>query len=133
MDSDYKVAGRPKTFKRLRDVRRSVLMGKEETLRKLKEAEAQVRALKDAAERERERALRDARREALELQDRLRADAEERYRQVVAGADASLRLEREPILAAGREEAARVKARGMGNVEAAAKLVVDRFRGSIRA
>jgi len=105
-------------------------MGKEETLLKLKEAEAQIRALKEVAERERERAPRDARREALELRDRLRAEGEERYRQVVGAADVSLKAERERILAAGRAEAAKVKARGSANVDAAAKAVLERFRGA---
>ncbi len=105
-------------------------MGKEETLLKLKEVESRIRALKEAAQEERERALRDARREALELRDRLRAGAEERYREVVGAAGASLRAERDMILAAGREEAGRVKARGMANVEAAVKIVLERFRGA---
>ncbi len=105
-------------------------MGKEETLLQLKEAESQVRSLKQTAERERERALLDARREALELRDRLRAEAEERYRQVVNAADASLKAERDRILAAGREEAAKVRARGMANADAAVRIVIERFKGA---
>lgn len=105
-------------------------MGKEETLVKLKEAELRVHGLKEAAERDREKALRDARREALELRDRLRAEADARYAQVVGAADAALRTERERILATGREEAAKVKARGMANVAAAVKVVLERFRGA---
>ena len=42
-------------------------MGKEETLLKIKAAEAEVRAMRETAERDRDRITRDARREALDL------------------------------------------------------------------
>src|SRR5881296_693925 len=94
-----------KPFKRPRNVPRSVRMGKEETLLKLKEAESQIRSVKDAAEKEREQVLRNARREALELRERLREQAEARYREILAAAEGPLKAERERILAAGHSEA----------------------------
>ena len=45
-------------------------MSKAETLQRIKEAEAQIRTVKEAAEREREQVLRAARREALDLIDK---------------------------------------------------------------
>src|SRR2546425_13205320 len=90
-----------KPFKRTRDVPRAVRMGKEETLLKLKEAESQIRSVKDAAEKEREQVLRSARREALELREKLREQAEARYREILTAAEAPLRTERERILTAG--------------------------------
>jgi len=122
-----------KPFKRPRDVPRAVRMGKEETLLKLKEAESQIRSVKDAAEQEREQVLRNARREALELRERLREQAEARYREILAAAEGPLKAERERILAAGHSEAAKLTARGQANVERAANIVLEKFRGALRA
>ncbi len=108
-------------------------MGKEETLLKLKEAEAQIRAAKEAAGKDRDRVLREARREALEVRDRLRDQAEARYREVVTAAEASVKKEREQILAAGREEAARMMAKGRANVDRAVELVLGKFEGARHA
>ena len=113
--------------------RESVPMGKEETLLKLKETEAQIRAAKDTAEKDRDRVLREARREALEVRDRLREQAEARYREIVAGAEASVKKEREKILATGREEAARMTAKGRANVDRAVELVLGKFEGARHA
>jgi len=110
--------------------RESVPMGKEETLLKLKDTEAQIRAAKEAAGKDRERVLREARREALEVRDRLRERAEARYREILAAADASVKKERDKTLAAGREEAARMAARGRANVDKAVELVVGKFEGT---
>ena len=108
-------------------------MSKAETLQRIKEAEAQTRTAKQAAEREREITLRNARREALELLDTFRAQAEKRYAEVLAAAEAEVAIERDRMLAAAREEAGRIVARGRANVDAAVELVLSKFRGAIHA
>jgi V/A-type H+-transporting ATPase subunit G/H len=108
-------------------------MSKAETLQRIKEAEAQTRAAKQAAEREREITLRNARREALELLDTFRAQAEKRYAEVLAAAEAEVAIERDRMLAAAREEAGRIVARGRANVDEAVELVLSKFRGAVRA
>lgn len=108
-------------------------MGKEETLLAIKKAEAEVRALKEAAERDRERILREARREALELRDTLRGKAEERARAILSEAEAAAQIDRERILATGNAEAGRVRARGRGNVEQATAMVLTKVRGALDA
>ena len=108
-------------------------MSKAETLQRIKEAEAQTRTAKQAAEREREITLRNARREALELLDTFRAQAEKRYAEVLAAAEAEVAIERDRMLAAAREEAGRIVARGRANVDAAVELVLSKFRGAVRA
>jgi len=107
-------------------------MSKAETLQRIKEAESQIRTAKEAAERERELALRNARREALDLIETFRAQAETRYREIVSAAESEVASEREKMLAAAREEAARTTARGKGNVDKAVDLVLAKFRGAIR-
>ena len=106
-------------------------MSKAETLQRIKEAEAQIRAAKEAAERERELTLRNARREALDLLETFRAQAETRYREIVAAAETAVASEREKMLAAAREEAARMSARGKANVDKAVELVLAKFRGAL--
>jgi V/A-type H+-transporting ATPase subunit G/H len=108
-------------------------MGKAETLLRIKEAEAQIRSTKEEAERDRERALRSARREALELLDTYREQAEARYREILTAAETAVAHERDRMLAAAREEAARMTARGKANVDKAVDLVLAKFRGALRA
>src|SRR5712691_5046728 len=108
-------------------------MDKVETLQKIKHAESQIKTMREAAERERETALRDARRQALELLDQFREQAEARYREIVAAAETAVAAERERMLGAAREEAARMTARGKANVDKAVELVLAKFRGAIRA
>ncbi len=108
-------------------------MRKEETLQKIKQVEAQIRTMKEAAERERESTLRNARREALELTEQFQEQAEARYREIVSAAEAQIESEREKLLAAAREDAARMTGQGKANVDRAVDLVLGKFRGAIRA
>jgi len=108
-------------------------MGKAETLQRIKEAEVQIRSTKEEVERERERALRSARREALELLDKYREQAEARYREILMAAETAVAHERDRMLAAAREDAARMTARGKANVDKAVDLVLAKFRGALRA
>lgn len=107
-------------------------MGKAETLQRIKEAEAQIRTTKAAAEQERERTLRDGRREALELVESFRNQSEDRYREIVTAAEEGVGKERDGMLASAREDAARMTARGQANVDRAVDLVVAKFRGALR-
>ena len=107
-------------------------MSKAETLQRIKEAEAQNRTAREAAERERESALREARRVALDLLEASSEQAEARYREVLIAAEAGVAAERDKMLAAAREEAARISARGKANVDKAVELVLTKFRGAVR-
>ena len=106
-------------------------MSKAETLQRIKEAEAEIRTAKEAAEREHELILRNARREALDLLETFRAQAETGYREIVAAAGTAVVSERETMLAAAREDAAQMSARGKANVDKAVELVLAKFRGAL--
>ena len=108
-------------------------MGKAETLLEIKRAEAEIRGMNEAAAREKERVLREARREVLELQERLRAEAEAQGAAVLRAAEADLAREREAILAKGRKGAEALKAAGIANVDRAADIVVAKFQGALDA
>src|SRR3990172_618405 len=89
-------------------------MKKEETLQRIKDAERQVRGSKESVLAERERILRDARREAFELRETLRKQAEARHGEILRAAEAATSKETERVLAGGRKEAAPPKNRGGG-------------------
>src|SRR5437879_12575914 len=98
-------------------------MSKAETLLRIKEAEAQNRTTKEAAERERESTLREARRAALDLIETFREQAEARYRAILAAAETGVASERDNMLAAAPEGAARLQARGQAKIDRAVELL----------
>jgi V/A-type H+-transporting ATPase subunit G/H len=108
-------------------------LNKAETLLEIKGAEAEIRAAKEAAGRERDRIAREARREALELQERLRHEADERAGAILGDAEAALAKEREAILAKGRQQADALRAAGMANVDRALEVVLTKFQGALDA
>src|SRR5207244_11811155 len=100
-----------KPFKRSPVLPHRSHMSKAETLLRIKEAEAQNRTTKEAAERERELTLREARRAAPDLVETFREQPEPRYRDISAAADAGVAAERDKMLAVARADAARSSAR----------------------
>jgi len=106
---------------------------KEETLQKIKAAEGQVRGTKEAVLAERERILRDARREAFELREELRRTAERRHAEIIHEAEAAIARETERILAAGRRQADALKAKADANLERAIDRLIEKFKGALNA
>lgn len=108
-------------------------MRKEETLQKIKEVESRVRTSKEEALAERERILRTARREALELRDTLRINAEKIQEGILREADAATARERERMLAEGRKEAAALKAKADATMDRAVDHLIVKFKGAANA
>src|SRR3989475_9594928 len=104
-----------KTFKDEPSSPRTFRMSKEEILQRIKQVEAQIRTMKEEAEREPEATLRNARREAPELTEQVQEKAEARYREMASAADADIEAELEKLLAAAREDAARIVDEGKAN------------------
>src|SRR3989304_6974468 len=71
-------AGRSKPLRTSQRWARGSPLNKAETLEEIKRAEAEIREMKEAAARERDRIVRDARRESIEVRERLRREADER-------------------------------------------------------
>ncbi len=108
-------------------------MRKEETLQKIKAAEGQVRGTKEAVLAERERILRDARRDAFELREQLRRDADRRHAEIMREAETGIARETEQILAAGRRAADALKAKADANLERAIDRLIEKFKGALNA
>ncbi len=122
-----------KTFKHNPSSPRLKRMRKEETLQRIKEVESQVRTSKDEALAERERILRTARRETLELRDALRGDAEKRQEAILRDADVQTARERERMLTEGRKDAMALRARADANMDRAVERLIEKFKGAVNA
>ena len=108
-------------------------MGRVETLQQIKQAESRVAAMKAAAEAEKEKVLKEARRAEMELHESLRKEGEEKYSRVIAEAKQSIDKERETILEGGRQEASAVKSKGKENFERAVGWLVEKLKGAVNA
>jgi len=108
-------------------------MKKEETLQRIKQVEEEVRRSKDGVLADRERLLRGARREALDLRDSLRVEAERRQEQILKDADAAISREKETLLAGGRKEAAVLRAQADANMDRAVDRLIEKFKGALNA
>src|SRR2546428_5419774 len=84
------IAHSTKTFKDEPSSPRAFRMSKEETLQRIKQVEAQIRTMKEEAEREREATLRNARREALELPEQFQEKGDAGYREIVSAAEGAI-------------------------------------------
>src|SRR5436309_13378822 len=108
-------------------------MRKEETLQKIKATEGQVRGMKETVLAERERILRDARREAFELREQLRREAERRQAEIIHEAESASARGQEKSLAAGRRDADALKAKADANLERAIDRLIEKFKGALNA
>jgi V/A-type H+-transporting ATPase subunit G/H len=108
-------------------------MDKEETLHRIKSVEDEVRRAKQDAQGEREKVIRAARRESLDLRDALRAQAEKRAEQILRDADSAIAVEKERTLAEGRGQAAAMKAMAEANLDRAVERLLEKFKGAIHA
>ncbi len=106
-------------------------MGKEETLQKIKDAEAEVRKAKTAAADEKERILRDARREAFELRETLRVQAEKRQDEILKAGDAAIAREKGAALEKGRGEAETLRNEARSNIDRAVDRLIEKFKGAL--
>ncbi len=106
-------------------------MGREETLQRIKDAEAEVRQAKAAAADEKERILRDARREAFELGESLRAQAEKRQEEILKAGDAAIAREKETALEKGRREADTLRTQARSNIDRAVDRLIEKFKGAL--
>ncbi len=104
-----------------------------EALEKVREAERQVRDLKARSEEEKDRRLRKAKGESLNLEADLRQQAERRYQEVLEAAAAAMQAELKEILERGNEEAQRIRAVASGKVDRAIELLLKRFEEAVHA
>lgn len=108
-------------------------MQKEETLQRIKDAEEQVHRSKQAALEEKERILREARREGFDVRESVRLKAEKRQQQVLTESDASIAREKEQLLAKGRADAEKLRSGAHENLDRAVDRLIEKFKGALNA
>jgi V/A-type H+-transporting ATPase subunit G/H len=108
-------------------------MDKEETLQRIKATEEQVRRAKAGTLEERERILREARKEGFELRESLRGRAEKRQTEIMAASEASIAREKAALLAKGGQEADALRSEAHANVERAVDRLIEKFKGALNA
>lgn len=108
-------------------------MGREEILKRIKEAEGEATQAKARAQAQRDELLREAKREALRLEDEMRARAEEVRTQNLRSLEEVTSKERERILAEGRGKAEELKRRGQANISKAVDLLLRKFEEEAHA
>ena len=106
-------------------------MGKEETLQRIKDAEAEARQVKAAALEEKERILRDARKEAFDLRESLRAQTEKRQDEILKASAAATAHEKEAVLAKGRQGAEALRSEARANIGRAVDRLIEKFKGAL--
>ncbi len=108
-------------------------MNREETLQRIKEAEEQVRRAKATTLEEKERTLREARKEGFELRESLRGRAEKRQAEILAASEASIAREKDALLAKGGQEADALRSEALANMERAVDRLIEKFKGALNA
>ncbi|UCD92493.1 MAG: hypothetical protein JSV43_00755 [Methanobacteriota archaeon] len=108
-------------------------MKKTEALVRVKEAELEVKKMKDRATSERDRILKEARREVLKIQDESRHTAENALKLRIDTGKKDIDSKRSKILKQGQQEAEAIRKRGMLKMDEAASLLLKRFEEGVVA
>jgi vacuolar-type H+-ATPase subunit H len=108
-------------------------MRKGEALVKVKEAEAEVQEMKKRATQERDRILKEAKKEVLRIQDESRRKAEEALRERLEAGKKEVGVKTAGILEQGRQEAAVIKQKGETKINPAVSLLLKRFEEGVGA
>ncbi|MEE9116303.1 MAG: hypothetical protein V3U09_05335 [Thermoplasmata archaeon] len=108
-------------------------MRKGEALFKVKEAEAEVQEMKKRATDEKERILKEAKKEVLRIQDESRRKADETLRGRLDAGKKDIEVKTASILEQGRQEAAVIEHKGEAKIDQAVSLLLKRFEEGVVA
>lgn len=107
-------------------------MKRQDVLTEVKKAEAEARRLKDAAVKEGESILKEARRAALKILDEAKAEGHRAYKTKMDAETAKIEEAKERIRREGRARAEELKAKGAANMAKAVDTVVENFEAGRR-
>lgn len=106
-------------------------MKKVETLERIKDAEEQAKKMKSDALKEKEKVIRNAKRESLFVFENMEKKAAELHKEKLSEVDSEVQREREKLLEAGRQEAESLKARAADKVDEAVAFLVKKFEDGV--
>ncbi len=108
-------------------------MAREEILQRIKAAELEADQAVKRAEGERDALLREAKREALRIEDELRSKAEDAYGSVLRALGEETRRESDKVLAEGQRRAEELRSKSFQNLDNAIDLLLTIFEEEVRA
>ncbi len=106
-------------------------MDKTATLDRLKAVEREIREAKQKAAEAKDQVLRNARKEALEILEAAKRDAEAEYEAYLRSVEEAAAEDREAILAKGRQEAEEIRARAQQRLDRAVAHLVRKFEDGV--
>ncbi len=108
-------------------------MKKADALVRVKEAELEVKKMRERATSEKDRILKEARREVLRIQEESRRTAGNALKERVEAGKREIDVKRSEILQQGQKEAEMIKQRGTTKTDEAASLLLKRFEEGVVA
>lgn len=106
-------------------------MKKAETLEKIKEAEERARGMKTAALEEKDKIVREAKRESLFVLENMEKKAAELHKEKLSEIQAEVNREREKLLEEGRREAEVLKSQASIHVDEAVEFLIKKFEDGV--
>ncbi|MFQ5909785.1 MAG: hypothetical protein ACE5IJ_03585 [Thermoplasmata archaeon] len=106
-------------------------MKKVETLARIKDAEEQANKMKSDAQKEKEKTIRNAKRESLFVFESMEKKAADFYREKLGEVEAEIQREREKLLTAGREEAEALKVQASAKIDDAVDFLIKKFEDGV--
>lgn len=108
-------------------------MGKAETLLQVKDAEAKAKQTLEQAEDKQRSIIAAARREAVERSQKAEKDLRAKTDSALAQERKALSVQREELLAKGKEEAAKIEAKASDRIPKAKLMIKQRFERTLDA
>lgn len=106
-------------------------MKKAETLERIKDAEDRAKKMKSDALKEKEKIVREAKRESLFVLENMEKKAAELHKEKLSEVQADIDRERERLLQEGREEAEALKSQASTRVDEAVEFLMKKFEDGV--
>lgn len=106
-------------------------MKKVETLTKIKEAEEQAKQMKNAAQKERERIIRNAKRESLFVLENMEKKGAELHKEKLSEVEAGIQRERSRLLEEGKEKGETLWTQASAKIDEAVDFLIKRFEDGV--
>lgn len=106
-------------------------MKKVETLARIKEAEEKAKQMKNDALREKEKIIRNAKRESLFVHENMEKKGAELHNEKLSEIEAEIQRERSTLLEEGKRKGERLKTQALGRIGEAVDFLIKRFEDGV--
>lgn len=98
----------------------------------IKSIEEETMRMREGALREKERIIKEAKRDSLEISERSKKEANETYRRILAESEGEVELEKKSILDRGELEASKYREKAEKNIGRAVEHVISKFEEELK-